>query len=325
MKPVFKTACCGLLLAAAFWAMPVYGQEKKVAMLEPIVKGGAVAQIEKDIILAALEAAITAVPGYRAFTRLDVNQITKELSFQQSGMVDDDQRKRIGVMSGASLICISQLTAGTNILIKSSLVDVETGEIVNTANQLMKKDEIAIYEGCSELATKMLGNSSASASSLGDSRATAPAHAASAKTWKFGDQTWSDVIQIPDCNKSSFTKSNTEPQCRSYTEGGRTYYYYNWAYVHAHAANLCPSPWRVPSKTDFEDLKWAATGNDLAAAWGYGGLANGSSLDFVSSNGYYWSATAYSSNSAYCLQYNRRALGVYYFSKNIGFQVRCVQ
>jgi hypothetical protein len=151
-----------LCIALAFLCAGVAsGQDKRVAMLEPLVKGGAVTQIEKDIILAALEAAITETLGYRAFTRLDVNQIAKEMSFQQSGMVDDSQRKRIGQMSGASLICISQLTAGANILIKCSLVDVETGEIVNNANQLMKKDEMAIYEGCQQLAAAMLGGRNA--------------------------------------------------------------------------------------------------------------------------------------------------------------------
>jgi hypothetical protein len=149
-----------LITLALTCAGIAFAQDKKVAMLEPLIKGGAVTQIEKEIILAALEAAITETPGYRAFTRMDVNQIAKEVSFQQSGMVDDSQRQRIGRMSGASLICISQLTAGTKILIKCSLVDVETGEIVNNANQLMEKDETAIYEGCRELAVAMLGGSS---------------------------------------------------------------------------------------------------------------------------------------------------------------------
>jgi hypothetical protein len=148
-------------IALAFICATIaFGQDKKVAMLEPIVKGGTVTQMEKEIILAALEAAITKTPGYRAFTRLDVNQIAKEVSFQQSGMVDDSQRQRIGQMSGASLICISQLTAATaakQILIKCSLVDVETGEIVNNDNLLMEKDVTAIYKGCQKLAASMLG------------------------------------------------------------------------------------------------------------------------------------------------------------------------
>jgi hypothetical protein len=44
-----------------------------------------------------------------------------------------------------------------------------------------------------------------------------PRYAASTKTWVFGYQIWSDAIQIPSCNKSSFKVSFTEPDCRSYT------------------------------------------------------------------------------------------------------------
>jgi formylglycine-generating enzyme required for sulfatase activity len=135
----------------------VRGQEQKIVLLEPIVKNGLVTQLEKDIILNALETAITGVPGYRAFTRLNVNRITKELSFLQSGMLEDAQRKKIGQMSGASLICISQLTAGNSMLIKSSLVEVETGEIINTVNHLMEKNESALYEGCIALANQLVG------------------------------------------------------------------------------------------------------------------------------------------------------------------------
>jgi hypothetical protein len=150
---------------ALLCASTAFGQDKRVAMLEPLIKGGDVTKIEKEIILAALETAITGTPGYKAFTRVDVNQITKELSFQESGMVNDAQRQKIGQLSGASLICISQLTAGENIHIKCSLVDVETGEIVNVADQLMEKNEKDIYAGCQTLAATMLGGRKAGNSS----------------------------------------------------------------------------------------------------------------------------------------------------------------
>jgi hypothetical protein len=80
---------------------------------------------------------------------------------------------------------------------------------------------------------------------------TTPTYAASKNVWKFGDQIWSDAIQIPDCNKSSFEISSTVPQCCSYTYEGNTYYYYNWAYVHEYKKILCPGKiWRVPSRAN---------------------------------------------------------------------------
>ncbi|MDR2358676.1 MAG: fibrobacter succinogenes major paralogous domain-containing protein [Prevotellaceae bacterium] len=86
-----------------------------------------------------------------------------------------------------------------------------------------------------------------------------PPHAASTETWTVGKQTWSDAIHMPECNKETFELSLTAPQCRSYTTLlDMKYYYYNWPYVKASAAKLCPSPWRVPSYDDFKKLSDAS-------------------------------------------------------------------
>jgi hypothetical protein len=62
-----------------------------------------------------------------------------------------------------------------------------------------------------------------------------PPHAASDQTWVFGNQTWSDIIQMPGCNKVTFEISDDSPQCRSRrTILGETRYYYNWKYVSLH-------------------------------------------------------------------------------------------
>ena len=38
-------------------------------------------------------------------------------------------------------------------------------------------------------------------------------------------------------------------------------YHYNWYYVKDHKAELCPSPWRVPTEQDFIDLDLAMGGD----------------------------------------------------------------
>ena len=100
-----------------------------------------------------------------------------------------------------------------------------------------------------------------------------PPHAASTKTWVFGDQVWSDAIRIPECNKTSFEDSYTDPQCRSHTYRSKTWYYYNWPYVNAHGEQLCPSPWRVPTHEDFIDLSDVVFGTDSLDSW-RGGLVD---------------------------------------------------
>jgi hypothetical protein len=156
-----------------------------------------------------------------------------------------------------------------------------------------------------------------------------PPYAASTQTWIFGDSplVWSDAIHIPECDKETFEESNTDPQCRSYTdpESGKTYYYYNWPYVNANKDALCPAPWRVPLKDDFAALVANTGAAMLKSAWGYGGFVNGSSMDLVGSYAFYWSATEYSSSSAYILGYYGSDLVVLTTGKYYGFEVVCVR
>jgi hypothetical protein len=152
-------------------------------------------------------------------------------------------------------------------------------------------------------------------------------YAASAQTWSFGSLTWSDAIHIPDCNKTSYADSYDDPQCRSITKGGTTWYYYNWSYVNRSASTLCPPPWRVPALDDFKDLASHTAPPTLQNEWGYGGYASSSesSCSAVAAN--YWSCTPYDNYNAYCLWYHkagnvdpRNATGT-----NLGLQVRCVK
>jgi hypothetical protein len=156
-----------------------------------------------------------------------------------------------------------------------------------------------------------------------------PPHAASSYVWQFGTSTltWSDAIHIPECNKSSFSNSDTSPQCRSYTSGTSTWYYYNWPYVNKNASLLCPSPWRVPAHSDLSLLAIDFAAAIVSTAWGCGGHAGGSSMYYVSTYGYDWSSEEYSSgsNGAYYLYYYSGNLNVSYAAKYIGFQVRCVR
>jgi hypothetical protein len=152
-----------------------------------------------------------------------------------------------------------------------------------------------------------------------------PPYAASTQTWTFGEQQWSDAIRIPACNKTSFMNSFTEPQCRSYTLGTNTWYYYNWPYVVANPSTMCPSPWRLPSQSDFNTLVSNTNYSTLISAWGYGGYCTSSgSLYYQGSYAYYWSSTEDDSNFAYSLDYYSGSLYVYYNNKYYGFQVRCV-
>lgn len=108
-----------------------------------------------------------------------------------------------------------------------------------------------------------------------------PPYAATNNVWAIGPLTWSDVIQVPNCNKEMFEYS-TNPQCCSKTYKGQTYYYYNWYYVKQHAKMLCPAPWRWPT---FDDVYgrfflW----RELPTSW-----SRGRSSDYINDfEGMYW-------------------------------------
>jgi hypothetical protein len=152
-----------------------------------------------------------------------------------------------------------------------------------------------------------------------------PRYAATTETWNFGGQTWSDAIRVPECNKEDFTKSDTDPQCRSYIGDGNTWYYYNWPYVNANAATMCPSPWRVPAKEDFETLMHHFNHSALTDTWRYGGLAHDSFLYNTTSSANYWTSTEADTDDAYYWGYISGSLHLCGTNKHPGFQVRCVK
>jgi hypothetical protein len=155
-----------------------------------------------------------------------------------------------------------------------------------------------------------------------------PHYAASTRTWTFGAQIWSDAIQMPECNKDDFDNLYATPNCRSYTEGGKTWYYYNWGYVDANKTDrLCPLPWRVPTKADMKTLLSNSNENALYDAWGNGGCASFGYIPHTRT-AVYWTTTedSVSSYEAFYLAIFRNQRFVYKVSKYaVGNQIRCVR
>jgi hypothetical protein len=160
---------------------------------------------------------------------------------------------------------------------------------------------------------------------------TTPPYAASTKTWVIGEQTWSDHINVPECNKTSFesgTIENPKADCRN---NSNYYYLYSWEYVRRNASTLCPAPWRVPTKDSFIKLAAALSSGDknVISDWGavLGGTSNGSgTLYYQGLSSYYWSSSAYSSTYGYYASVESnyfRPQGYAY--KRFGFSLRCVR
>ena len=99
--------------------------------------------------------------NYKVLTRTDVDAMLKEHGFQQSGMVSEEQRKKVGEMTSAQYICVSTVTKeGTQLYIESYLVDIETGVMTNPATQftnVSNNDYSTLQKPCNQLAKEMLG------------------------------------------------------------------------------------------------------------------------------------------------------------------------
>jgi hypothetical protein len=155
-----------------------------------------------------------------------------------------------------------------------------------------------------------------------------PFYAASGNVWSWpgNNTTWSDAIQMPGCNKDDFEESESEPQCRSHTHDGKTYYYYNYAYIIAHKDDMCPSPWKVPTGNNYTQLIASVVDADkLAELWGFGGWIIGSSGSFTApTTGYYWSGSV-DDDQAYHLRYYSGYAQLEKAWFFYGMQFRCVQ
>ncbi|MDR1405670.1 MAG: fibrobacter succinogenes major paralogous domain-containing protein [Prevotellaceae bacterium] len=153
----------------------------------------------------------------------------------------------------------------------------------------------------------------------------APPHAATARTWEIAGrnytQTWSDHIDMPACDKTAFdpgTEKRPKADCR-HSPGD--HFLYTWRYVAGHASELCPSPWRVPAKSDFIRLDKALGGSgvnlqyseELAgmylAFWGgaYSGSRDTAEYNDGGREACYWSA-GHRGRRGHCLCFSSTGL-----------------
>ena len=132
-------------------------QVKRVAILETVDKENKVSYANKIILRANLSKAITNTSGYEAYDRTDIDAIMSEQDFQRTGLVSNDQIKRLGEMTGANYILVAEAVVvdAQNIFITAKLLDVETARTIMTDNKVIGSTVEAIQEGCVALAKRL--------------------------------------------------------------------------------------------------------------------------------------------------------------------------
>ena len=163
MKKIFT------IIVLSVFSLTAFADEVKLALLQPLTVPGSTEcnPMEISMVRGELRKAFGWQSDFQVLTRTDVDAMLKEQGFQRSGMVDDTQRKQVGVMTGAQYICVSNITKyGTQLYIEAYLVDVETGQMTNPATQyanVKNEDYSALPSACGELAKEMLGELGGSA------------------------------------------------------------------------------------------------------------------------------------------------------------------
>ena len=164
-------------------SLTALADEVKLALLQPLTVPGSTAcnPMEISMVRGELRKAFGWQSDFQVLTRLDVDAMLKEQGFQRSGMVDDNQRKEVGKMTGAQYICVSSITKyGSQLYIEAYLVDVETGQMTNPASQYVNipnEDYSTLPASCNALAEEMLGalaGSSRKSSIIGNSSSSHP-------------------------------------------------------------------------------------------------------------------------------------------------------
>lgn len=147
-----------LLLFSVISIMAV-GQNKKVAILETVDKEDNVPYAVEIMVRSSLTKAISQTQGYEGYDRVDMSQIMGEQSFQRTGMVNDAQIKRLGELSGADYILVSEAVKfdEKNIYVTAKILNVETAKTEISDNVLMGTSAQEIQKGCETLSKNLFG------------------------------------------------------------------------------------------------------------------------------------------------------------------------
>lgn len=146
-----------ILFLLLFISGMLSAQVRRVAILEVVDKENKVSYANKLILRANLSKAITNTAGYEAYDRTDIDAIMGEQNFQRTGMVSNDQIKRLGEMTGANYILVTEavILDSRSMFITAKLLDVETARTIMTDNVMMGNSSKEIQDGCVNLSKKL--------------------------------------------------------------------------------------------------------------------------------------------------------------------------
>ena len=134
-------------------------QTKRIAILETIDKENKIPYAIEVIVRSNLTKVISSTPGYEGYERVNISQIMDEHDFERTGLVNEEQIRRLGEISGADYILVSEAVKfdESNIFVTATILNVETAKTEGSENTLMGMTAQDIQHGCESLANRLLG------------------------------------------------------------------------------------------------------------------------------------------------------------------------
>ena len=138
----------------------------RVAILPTTDKSGEVKYALKLLVNSAITTAISTTDGYEAYDRIDLSSVLDEQSFQRTGMVSDAEIHKIGEMTGASYVLITEAAPmdESYLVATAKIVNVESAKIEKSAGQIISVNPSQMEADCKGLTDKLLKIGSSNAS-----------------------------------------------------------------------------------------------------------------------------------------------------------------
>lgn len=154
--------CVGLLLLCGGMLRAQETQSKepvRIAVMQPVDRSGDVPNGLEMIMQSQFVQALTTNPDYEPYERMDIGSIMQEHEFQRTGLVSEDQIRKLGMMNGVSQILVTEVASmGTDgISISAKVIDVESAKVENMATAVSELTMEAIVSTCRELTVKLFG------------------------------------------------------------------------------------------------------------------------------------------------------------------------
>lgn len=145
----------GLFALCDLYAQSFNAEPKKVAIW---VKDNAkTSEGLKALIEGFFTDAINQIDGYKCYDRSQIDAIMKELNFQESGLVNENEIKRLGEMAGVDYVLVTQISKldDQNLVFMSKIIGVVRSDVDRSGTVMCQRNANAYEYACQKLVEKV--------------------------------------------------------------------------------------------------------------------------------------------------------------------------